>query len=85
MEETPAFKSPLNKIMMQYLSQCKLELASGTYVGRLHHIHDFDNYLVSISYKEGDMITEPIITGWLATLRHLSSGSIKYYHNYWGC
>ncbi len=81
MNDLSDFQSPLKKTILLHLTKCKQELAEESYVIRRRHLCDFDRYLVSVSYKEGDAIDEPLVTGWLATHNNLSSSSIMLYTN----
>ena len=81
MEDNLNFRSPLASTMVRHMQWCKTSLAEHSYSIRLHHLLDFDHYLLSISYQEGKPIDESLVTGWIITHSHLKSSSIMSYTN----
>lgn len=81
MDDKLQFRSILGPIMNLHMERCKVSLAESSYSARLHHLHDFDAYLESVSYQEGRLIDEHLITGWLSSHSHLASSTIMGYTN----
>ena len=81
MDDNIQFGSILGPIMNLHMERCKVSLAKSSYSIRLHHLHDFDDYLNSVSFQEGRPIDEHLVTGWLSSHNYLASSTIMVYTN----
>ena len=70
MNDNLQFSSSLSEYFTLHLIQRKTSLNASTYERDVSQLHDFDNYLQSVSFRSDDKIDEELITKWT----HLHSG-----------
>lgn len=81
MEDNLHFKSILADHIALHLKERKSSLSYSSYVRDVDQLHDFDNYLNSIEFKEDDKIDEQLITAWTQTHADLADRTIMTYVN----
>lgn len=79
MDKDFIFQSPFKDSLALFMKQCQSKLAQSSFDDRLRHLLDFDIYLVSCGFKDGDAIDESLITGWISNHKHLAGGTIRLY------
>ena len=64
MEPNLQFNSSLAEYIVLHLVERKSSLSDSSYQRDVRHLHDFDEYLHSVSFQCGDQIDEALITKW---------------------
>ncbi len=81
MEANLQFKSSLAEYFVLHLEERKSSLSASSYRRDVYHLHDFDDYLYSISFKDGDRIDEALITKWTRLHDEMAAKTIMTYVN----
>ena len=75
------FKSALAKYFVQHMEERKSSLCDSSYTRNVSQLHDFDNYLYSISFQVGDRIDETLVTKWTHLHDNMAANTIMTYVN----
>ena len=75
------FKSALAKYFVQHMEERKSSLCDSSYTRNVFQLHDFDNYLYSISFQVGDRIDETLVTKWTHLHDNMAANTIMTYVN----
>lgn len=79
MNDSIAFSSCLGNEMQSFLAHRKTVIQEHAYGKEVYYLHDFDDYLVSVSFSKNDTITEELIAAWICSHDTLADRTIASY------
>ncbi len=75
------FSSALADELALHLKQCEASIDRNSYERRISQLHDWDHYLVSNNYQQGDPIDEKLVNEWIEKHLDLAGRTIMTYVN----